>query len=85
MGHEQAQYLPSLEPGACLVAAAIAGGVTAGEPSGVLPAQGLRAADGCRRIAQTNLETLAEWRGAPTKASGQRELSAGAWPALGGM
>jgi len=38
MGHKQAQNLPSLEPGADVVAAALAGGVAAGEPSGVLPA-----------------------------------------------
>ena len=37
MGHEQAQNLPFLEPGADVVAAALAGGVAAGEPSGVLP------------------------------------------------
>jgi len=35
IGHEQAQSLPSLERGADLVDAALAGGVAACEPSGV--------------------------------------------------
>jgi hypothetical protein len=35
IGHEQAQSLSSLEPGTNVVAAALAGGVTACEPSGV--------------------------------------------------
>ena len=39
MGHEQAQNLPSLEPGADPAAAALAGGVAAGEASGVFPAR----------------------------------------------
>ncbi len=37
VGHEQAQNLPTLEPGADVVAAALADGVAAGKPSGVLP------------------------------------------------
>jgi hypothetical protein len=38
MGHEQAQNLPPMEPGADAAAAALASGVAAGEPSGVLSA-----------------------------------------------
>ncbi len=34
-GHEQAQNLPPMEPGADAAAAALAGGVAAGKPSGV--------------------------------------------------
>ncbi len=38
MGHEQAQNLPTLEPGADAAFAALSGGVAASEPSGVFPA-----------------------------------------------
>ena len=38
IGHENAQNLPSLEPRADAAAAALVGGVAAGEPYGVLPA-----------------------------------------------
>ena len=38
VGHEQAQNLPPMEPGAGAAAAALAGGVAAGKPSGVFPA-----------------------------------------------
>ena len=38
MGHGQAQIIPPLEPRADAAAAAITGGLVAGEPPGVLPA-----------------------------------------------
>ncbi len=39
MGHGQAQVVPPVEPRADAAAAAITGGLVAGEPSGVLPAR----------------------------------------------